>query len=320
MTRPRTETILRLELPYRDQLEIQRTVFDGGRGPRVAVVSGIHGDEIEGLYVCHELARWLEANPKALKGRVELYPAANPLGISTMTRSVPVFESDLNRNFPGHAGGLVPQRIADRLMKSLAGARLVIDVHASNIFLRELPQVRINDAFTDTLVPLAMEMNLDVIWIHGAMTVLEATLSHSLNSRRVPCLVVEMGVGMRITPVFTSQIIAGILRVWQRLGVIDKKAELPPVTHHPMIADDDNVHYLNAEKSGLFVTTVPKLNGVKKGEVLGRIVSPFRGQVLSTVTSPVDGFLFTLREHPIVYEGSLMARIMERPTQVVARR
>ena len=29
------------------------------------------------------------------------------------------------------------------------------------------------------------------------------------------------------------------------------------------------------------------------------------------VRSPVDGVLFTLREYPIVYEGSLMARIME---------
>jgi hypothetical protein len=32
--------------------------------------------------------------------------------------------------------------------------------------------------------------------------------------------------------------------------------------------------------------------------------------VLSEVRSPVDGVLFTLREYPVVYEGSLMARIM----------
>ena len=39
---------------------MERTVFAGGDGPRVAVVSGIHGDELEGLYVCHRLAAWLE--------------------------------------------------------------------------------------------------------------------------------------------------------------------------------------------------------------------------------------------------------------------
>jgi predicted deacylase len=38
-------------------------------------------------------------------------------------------------------------------------------------------------------------------------------------------------------------------------------------------------------------------------------VSPFEGKVLQDVVSPVDGFLFTLRTYPIVYEGSLLARI-----------
>ena len=44
--------------------------------------------------------------------------------------------------------------------------------------------------------------------------------------------------------------------------------------------------------------------------------------MLSAVCSPVDGVLFTLREYPVVYEGSLMARIMAGATpspQEVAR-
>ena len=47
-----------------------------------------------------------------------------------------------------------------------------------------------------------------------------------------------------------------------------------------------------------------------RDDVLGRIVSPFEGTVLSEVRSPVDGMLFTLREYPLVYEGSLMARLV----------
>jgi predicted deacylase len=49
---------------------------------------------------------------------------------------------------------------------------------------------------------------------------------------------------------------------------------------------------------------------VRKGQTLGRIVSPLHGGTLAAVRSPVDGILFTLREYPAVYEGSLMARIM----------
>ena len=54
------ETFFTIEMPYRERMETRRTVFIGGDGPRVAVVAGIHGDELEGLYVCHRLAAWLE--------------------------------------------------------------------------------------------------------------------------------------------------------------------------------------------------------------------------------------------------------------------
>jgi predicted deacylase len=309
------ETLLSLELPYRERLALRRTVFEGGAGPRVAVVSGIHGDELEGLYLCHRLAGWLDALakrcPDALLGRVELHPALNTLGLDTLERSVPVYDVDLNRSFPGHAEGLLPQRIADAAMRSLEGCSLVIDVHASNIFLREIPQVRISTEFSQRLVPMARGMNLDVIWVHGAVTVLENTIAHSLNSRGVPCLVVEMGVGQRITPQFTQQVLTGILHSWRSLGVLAGDLPLPDVTHQPLLAHDGNVHYLNAATSGLFVPEVDHWMTVRKDERLGVIVSPHAGEVLSEVRSPIDGVLFTLREYPLVYEGSLMARIVD---------
>ncbi|HEX5037170.1 MAG TPA: M14 family metallopeptidase [bacterium] len=309
------DSILSLELPYRERLEIRRTVFQGGDGPRVGIVSGIHGDELEGLYVCHRLAAWLEdlakTRPEALLGTVELYPGLNPLGLETLQRLVPVFDTDLNRNFPGHPEGLMPQRIADAAMKSLKGCALVLDIHASNIFLREIPQVRIASEFAANLVPLARKMNLNVIWVHGAMTVLATTLSHSLNSANTPCLVVEMGVGMRITPHFIDQLFAGILNAWKDLGVLAPDLPVPPVTHSPLLADDSNVHYANAAASGLFVPAHEHWKRLKKGDLLGRVVSPHQGAPLSEVRSPVDGILFTLREYPLVYEGSLMARIVE---------
>ena len=37
-------------------------------------------------------------------------------------------------------------------------------------------------------------MNVDIVWVHGASTVLEATLAYSLNSTGTPTLVVEAGV------------------------------------------------------------------------------------------------------------------------------
>ena len=86
--------------------------------------------------------------------------------------------------------------------------------------------------------------------------------------------------------------------------------ELPPVTHEPRLAHEDNVHYLNAATSGLFVPEVEHWKAVRAGGLLGHIVSPMEGRRLAEVRSPCDGVLFTLREYPLVYEGSLMARVV----------
>jgi len=313
-----TEPILKLRMPYRENLEIRRTVFQGGHGPKAAVIAGIHGDELEGLYVCHRLARWLEKlsleNPAALLGRVELYPAMNTLGLDTLYRVMPVYDTDLNRNFPGSATGDIPHRVADATMKALLGSSLVIDIHASNIYLREIPQVRINREFAETLVPLANRMNIDLIWIHSSMTVLETTIAHSLNEIGIPCIVVEMGVGMRVTPYYCEQLVAGILTLWQEQGVIAPGVKIPEISHTPLVADDTNVFFLNAPTSGMFVARTEHWIRVARGELLGTIVSPFQGEILAEVRSPVDGILFTLREYPLVYEGSLMARIMATET------
>jgi hypothetical protein len=310
----RRERFLRLELPYRERLTVERAVFAGGPGPRVAVLSGIHGDELEGLYVCHRLAARLEAlareAPGALRGQVELYPALNPLGLDTLERRVPIYDVDLNRAFPGHREGVLPQRLAHAALEAVDGAALAIDIHASNVYLREIPQVRISRSLEGKLVPYARRMNLDLIWVHEAVTVLENTVAHSLNERGVPCLVVEMGVGMRVTPDFAEQVVTGILHVWRDLGVLAPELELEPAEHQPLVADDGNVVYLNAETSGMFVATAEHWMEVRRGDVLGRIVSPLQGAVLSEIRSPVDGVLFTLREYPLVYEGSLLARIM----------
>ena len=229
------ETFFTIDMPYCERMEIRRTVFSGGDGPRVAVVAGVHGDELEGLYVCHRLAAWLDelqrTSPGGLLGSVELYPAVNTLGLDTLTRGLPVFDTDLNRAFPGSAGGPLPERLAAALMTALSGAALVVDIHASNIYLREIPQVRINQEFDDLLVPIARRMNLDLIWLHGAATVLETTVAHSLNSSGTPCLVVEMGVGMRITPEYCDQLVAGILAVWKDLGVLAPDVAVPETTH-----------------------------------------------------------------------------------------
>lgn len=75
---------------------------------------------------------------------------------------------------------------------------------------------------------------------------------------------------------------------------------------------DDDVAFLNATHSGIFVQTAFHGQYIKTGEEIGQIISPLDGTVYSQVVSPVDGVLFTIREYPVVDQGSLVARVLQR--------
>ena len=139
-----------------------------GKEKRISIVTGIHGDELEGQYVCYEIQRRIKEHPELLTGIVDIYPALNPLGIDSITRGIPHFDLDMNRIFPGNSEGSMAEYIASKIIEDVSGSDLCIDIHASNIFLREIPQVRINEICADTLVPFAKRLNIDYIWVHGS--------------------------------------------------------------------------------------------------------------------------------------------------------
>ncbi len=305
-----TETVVSMELPVDEKLRIQKNrimpLHPTGKEKRIAIVTGTHGDELEGQFVCYELLRRLEAEPEQLKGIVDVYPALNPLGIDSITRGIPMFDLDMNRIFPGNPDGPMMETLVYRLMEDLKGADLCVDIHASNIFLMELPQVRINEITAETLVPLGENINVDFVWVHGPAIVLESTLAHSLNQSGTPTLVVEMGVGMRITKEYGNQLTDGILNVMKMLGIWEGTTGK---VRKPAMGTDQEIGYLNAEKAGIYVPRIGIGERVKKGDLLGEILNPLTGDIEQAVTAPVSGLVFTRREYPVVYSGSLLGRI-----------
>lgn len=306
-----TETVVAMKLPVDESLRIRKNrvmpAHPTGEEKRIAVVTGTHGDELEGQFVCYELLRRLKAEPEGLKGIVDVYPALNPLGIDSITRGIPMFDLDMNRIFPGNDEGPMMESLVCGLTEDLKGADLCVDIHASNIFLMELPQVRINELTAEKLVPLAQDINVDFVWVHANATVLESTLAYSLNQAGTPTLVVEMGVGMRITKAYGYQLVEGLLNVMKTLGIWE--GEVGEI-RKPIVSADQEIGYLNADCAGIYVPRVQIGEQVKEGDLLGEILNPLTGDVEQAVKAPISGMVFTRREYPVVYSGSLLGRIL----------
>ncbi|MGN1403488.1 MAG: M14 family metallopeptidase [Ruminococcus sp.] len=308
------KTVAEASLAVNETLKIRKsTIRNGTSSKRICIVTGIHGDELEGQYLVWLLGNYLKNHIGQLDGAVDIYPALNPLGIDSITRGIPQFDLDMNRIFPGNRNGTMMESISASIIEDIQGADICIDIHSSNIYLRELPQIRMSVPTMETLMPYGKLLNVDFIWVHESATVLESTLAHSLNSIGTKTLVVEMGVGMRITQSYGKQLFDGIMNLMHELGMWS--GETKPV-REPIISLDGAVEFLNSDAAGIFVPSVAFGTQVKKGEHIGDVLDALDGSVTASIESNCDGLLFTLREYPIVYGGSLLGRILKETEQV----
>ena len=278
-----------------------------GREGRIAIVSGIHGDELEGQYVCYEVIRRLKEHPEYLKGIVDIYPQLNPLGIDMARRNIPKLDMDMNRIFPGSPEGAVMERVAASVIDDIVGSDVCLDVHASDMYVREIPQVRVSSEFVQKLLPFAKLLNTDMIWLNASATVHESTLAHSLNMLGVPTLVVEMGLGMRVNREYGNQVVDGIFNLMHEMGLWTGQVE---EVREPAVSTDGEGEFIRAEHAGIFLPDIAHQHYVQKNEKIGEIIDVLTGTVKQEIRAGRGGMVFTLREYPFVYEGALLARIL----------
>lgn len=304
------QEVVSVDLPVHERLVIKKNRLEPenmtGKEKRISIVTGTHGDELDGQYICYEIIKKIQMYPEKLKGIVDIYPDVNPLGIDMGSRGIPMFDLDMNRVFPGDNNGAVAEYTAAGLIDDIIGSDFCLDIHSSNIFLKEMPQLRMTEENKDKLLPYAKKLNADFIWIYSSKTVLDATLAYSLNNMGVPTLVAEMGVGHRINNEYCQQLIEGIFNLMTELEVWD---DAPINVRNSIVSTEGQVSFISAAGSGIFVSSINSMGTIGMGTHIGDIIEPITGKVIQRIESPTDGIIFSLREHPVVYKGALIARV-----------
>ena len=304
------QEVVSVDLPVHERLVIKKNRLEPenmtGKEKRISIVTGTHGDELDGQYICYEIIKKIQMYPEKLKGILDIYPDVNQLGIDMGSRGIPMFDLDMNRVFPGDNNGAVAEYTAAGLIDDIIGSDFCLDIHSSNIFLKEMPQLRMTEENKDKLLPYAKKLNADFIWIYSSKTVLDATLAYSLNNMGVPTLVAEMGVGHRINNEYCQQLIEGIFNLMTELEVWD---DAPVNVRNSIVSTEGQVSFISAAGSGIFVSSINSMGTIGMGTHIGDIIEPITGKVIQRIESPTDGIIFSLREHPVVYKGALIARV-----------
>ena len=163
-------------------------VIHGRRpGPTLFVSAAVHGDEVIGVEIVRRLLR--ARNLDRLKGTLLAVPIVNAFGFMNHSRYLPD-RRDLNRSFPGSAGGSLAARLAHIFMQEIvARSDAGIDLHSAAIHRTNLPQIRISPSKPETMA-LAEAFGAPLIVISK---IRDGSLRQAAQDKGVNMLLYEAG-------------------------------------------------------------------------------------------------------------------------------
>lgn len=273
-------------------------------GPVLWLTGCMHGDEIGGTVIIHEIFKRLRKSLK--RGIVNALPLMNPFGFENVSRQISISNEDLNRSFPGNSKGSFAQRIASQIFEKITNSSpaLVLDLH--NDWNKSIPYVLIDNLpeknLTKELVGFAKESGFVII---QETEKLQTTLTYNLLLHKIPALTLELGESLIINE---KNITFGIDAIWNILNYLGMVEKNIPKYQYPMPEQiiDQVLNYSHAplcSTSG--ITRFLKKPGqlVKKGDKIAKVFNAF-GKLVETITANEDGIILGLNDYAVAFPGS----------------
>ncbi|GFO70308.1 hypothetical protein GMLC_38870 [Geomonas limicola] len=306
--------LLCMTAPVREGVDIPcHELGPAGAHPAVALVAGLHGDEINGIFILSRLADFLGAvegrcyPTLRLARRVLIIPAVNVLGVNQRTRTWPFDKTDINRMFPGSTIGETTQRIAYAVLEATKRAEFRIDIHTAGIDFEDLPQVRLYEPSQEER-EAAHWFGLPAILERSLSPVFTTTLKHSWKVWPGRSFLLRVGQGGTVQLEHCQRVFRALVEFLGKAGVLEG-VQLSNEDEETCYFDRTCCHGVYATKAGTFVSDRPVGRWVAAGQEMGYIYDSFNGNIVERVVAPVSGLLTGMRRHPLLFEGDLLLQV-----------
>lgn len=260
-------------------------------GPAVMISAAVHGDELNGTGIIREL---ILAPPfELLRGTLVLVPVVNILGYERNVRYLPD-RRDLNRCFPGLAGGSLASRIAHTVFHDLVlSCEYLIDFHTAAVRRTNFPNVRA-DLRQPEVRRLARAFGCPlVVNSEGA----KGTLRLAAVEAGLAAIILEAGEVWKVEPSVVEVGLRGVKNVLLELEMIEGKRERPAYQ-----ARIERSTWLRSDVGGLLRFHAAPGEVVEKGQALASCAS-LLGVERGVVEAPEDGIVMGLTTLPSVKPG-----------------
>jgi len=286
-------------------VEIPVTIINGEHpGPRLYLSAAIHGDEVNGVKVCQEVADRYE--PAHLHGTIVVIHVVNVPGYNAQQRYLPIYDQDLNRSFPGTSGGSTASRMAKVIYdRFVSHCDFGLDFHTSTRNRMTVFHARA-DMTDDATVELVEQSGIPLT-ISGAGN--EKMLRRVATEDGTPIITVEMGEANRFQPLLIDlgmQAVENVLAANEMYP--DAEARYPAFSK--VLTSEDQKRWIRADYGGLVDMKWGPYPLVEEGETICVIADHF-GQESHVVEAPFDGFLVGILANPRVLPGHPLVHLVE---------
>ena len=280
-------------------------------GPVIWLTGGIHGDEVTGIAVVHELFKRLRRHP-LLRGEVHGFPLLNPIGFESHSRNVPLSGEDLNRSFPGSEKGSLAERIAHRVLQAILATKPVLAIDLHNDWRHSIPYTML-DAFVGSRHRKAHSDARAAGRKIGFLSLREraseaehfrGALSWALLRHDVPALTIELGESDVVNEINVDR---GVRGLWNVLGEYELVEKEPTPFQQPIPSEYRGrvLHYTEeprSPRSGIVRFLVKPGDVVDKGTPIGRI-HDLLGRVRHTLRAEHDGIVLGHADASVTHPG-----------------
>lgn len=269
------------------------------QGPVLGLTAGIHGNELNGIGVIHQLTDAID--PLEFNGTLIAVPGLNSISIPMHQRRFFDHE-DLNRQFPGKPDGHRSQQFAWQInQKLLKHFDYLIDMHTASFGRENSFYVR-GDFSDQTIERMAIWQGADILLnSKGPSTGTGATGKRTLRaeamSKGIPTITVEYGNPQVYQPDLIQRGVQGMIATLAGLRMIDVSVQIT----HPSERCSSS-YWIYTQEGGYLEVLVHLKQKVSKGERIAVIKDPF-GKLIKEYHAPEDGIVIGKSSNPINMSG-----------------
>lgn len=278
-------------------------------GPTVVVTGTVHGDELNGLGVVHQIM--YDDPPVLQRGTLVLIPVINVFGVETLARYMPD-RRDLNRCFPGNAAGSLSSRFARLLFDNVVTrCEYMVDLHSAGAPRTNFPNVRA-DLRDKRVKQIAMAFGTELI-VNGAGPA--GSLRREAVRAGCAAMTLEAGEPGKIEPGVLELGVRGVKNVLKSLEMLPGDPTRPP--YQARVAKSV---WVRAEVAGVLRFHIAPGEPIEAGQPIATNASIF-GNEQNVLLSPVDGIVLGMTTLPTVKPGEPVCHLaVSRPHFHTARR